>query len=110
MMTEEVQAYFDTLGKKSAILYGIEAHVCIQQTALDLLDSGVDVHLVTDWCSSSDSHKRDTAIERMIQAGALPTTVESLAFEIMRACTHPEFKNILKHVVKDAPEDQFPGI
>eukprot|EP00345_Euplotes_harpa_P007097 CAMPEP_0168321378 /NCGR_PEP_ID=MMETSP0213-20121227/2239_1 /TAXON_ID=151035 /ORGANISM="Euplotes harpa, Strain FSP1.4" /LENGTH=141 /DNA_ID=CAMNT_0008323025 /DNA_START=120 /DNA_END=545 /DNA_ORIENTATION=+ len=84
MMTDEVTQYFESLGKDTAVLYGIEAHVCVQQTALDLAAMGVHVHLITDATSSSDTHKRNTAIQRMKQAGVHLTTFESCVFELMR--------------------------
>ena len=110
MITDEVEQYFDSLKCDTAVLYGIEAHVCIQQTALDLAAKGVNVHLITDCVSSSDQHKRDTALQRMLQAGIHFITLESCAFEIMRTCIHKDFKTILKEVVKDTPKDMFPNV
>mmetsp|Transcript_10058 Transcript_10058/g.11451 ORF Transcript_10058/g.11451 Transcript_10058/m.11451 type:complete len:105 (-) Transcript_10058:211-525(-) len=48
MMNEEVTKYFESLNRDTVVLYGIEAHVCVQQTALDLAAMGVDVHILTD--------------------------------------------------------------
>ncbi|CAI2381336.1 unnamed protein product [Moneuplotes crassus] len=107
MMNDEVTEYFKSLNRDTVVLYGIEAHVCVQQTALDLSAMGVKVHLITDCVSSTCPHKRATAIKRMTQAGVYMTTFEACMFEIMRDCNHEKFKDILKHVLKDNPKDTF---
>lgn len=71
-----------------------KAHVCVQQTALDLLDRGVDVHIVADATSSRTQADRKFAFERMRQSGAFITTHEALLFELMRDATHPKFKEV----------------
>lgn len=76
----------------SVVLFGIEAHVCVQQTALDLLERGVDVHVVADATSSRTQADRMFAFERMRNAGAFITTHEAVLFELMRDATHPNFK------------------
>merc|ERR1712146_310754 len=93
MLTPEVVTRLDS-GRGSVILCGIEAHVCIMQTALDLIDSGRDVFVVCDSISSQRSHDRAVAIRRVENAGAILTTSESVVFELMRDSKHPEFKQI----------------
>lgn len=63
---------------KNIILCGIEAHVCVQGTALQALEEGYDVHVVVDACSSRSMVDRMYAFERMKQAGAWLTTSESI--------------------------------
>mmetsp|Transcript_26894 Transcript_26894/g.31055 ORF Transcript_26894/g.31055 Transcript_26894/m.31055 type:complete len:167 (-) Transcript_26894:50-550(-) len=109
MMTDEVTKYFESFGRDTVVLYGIETHVCVQQTALDLAEMGVKVHLITDCVSSSDAHKRATALQRMMQAGVYLTSFESCIFELMRTCEHAKFKAMLKEVIKDTPQDKFDG-
>ena len=104
MMTEEVQQHLKTFAKSTVVLYGIEAHVCIQQTCLDLLEMGYNVFVLTDCISSSRELERSTAILRMTQAGAQMTTLESILFEMMRHSKHECFKQILNDIVKDLPE------
>ena len=104
MMTEEVQQHLKTFVKSTVVLYGIEAHVCIQQTCLDLLEMGYNVFVLTDCISSSRELERSTAILRMTQAGAQMTTLESILFEMMRHSKHECFKQILNDIVKDLPE------
>jgi nicotinamidase-related amidase len=76
------------------VLFGIEAHVCVQQTALDLLEAGKSVVLVTDGVSSSRELDRSTAIQRLTNAGAVLMTAEAIMFEIMRTKECSEFKTI----------------
>ena len=102
-VVEHLQPLFDG-GRNQAVLYGVEAHVCIKQTCLDLLEKGLDVHLVIDAISSMNHHDRNIGIEAMRQAGAQVTTFQSLVFEILRDANDPLFKPMLG-VVKDMPKD-----
>ena len=76
------------------ILCGIESHVCVQQTALDLLREEYDVFLVCDAVSSQRPYDRTVAINRLREAGAVLTTTESIIFDLMRDAKHPNFKAI----------------
>ncbi len=75
-------------------LVGIEAHVCILQTALDLLGFGFGVQVVTDAVSSRDEFDREIAFRRLEQAGAILTTTEAVLFEWVGRSDHPVFKSI----------------
>ena len=68
--------------KKVVIVAGIETHVCVLQTCMDLLEAGLEVVLVTDCCTSRKQNDTDVAITRLVQAGVIPTTYESLLFEL----------------------------
>ncbi|XPV69092.1 MAG: hydrolase [Halarcobacter sp.] len=85
-------------GKKFVILAGIETHVCVLQTALDLLEEGLQPVLVTDCVNSRKAKDKDMAIQRLIQAGVIPTTYESLLFELTVNAKNPVFKEISKLV------------
>lgn len=85
-------------GKSSIILCGIEAHVCVAQTALILLELGYDIFLVEDAVSSRSKSDKKTAINRMIQAGARPVTVEAVLFELLGSAKAAEFKEISRIV------------
>ena len=74
MLEEPVLNHLTSLNKKKVVLYGIEAHVCMKQTCLDLLALDYDVHLVIDACSSMNYHDRTVGIESMRDAGASITT------------------------------------
>ena len=113
MMTSEVASYFEAhraAGRCKAILFGIEAHVCLQQTCLDLLHEGVEVHILVDGVSSQRNIDRKTAIARMQQAGALITTSESALFELLGDSTHEKFKAISSLVKLRPPESAWQGL
>lgn len=81
-------------GKKTVIVAGIETHVCVLQTCIDLLENGFKVVLVTDCCSSRKKNDTKFAIKRLIQAGVIPTTYESILFELTLDAKNPCFKEI----------------
>jgi nicotinamidase-related amidase len=74
------------------VLAGCEAHVCLLQTALDLLEDEFDVWVVTDACTSRTERNRDAAFDRLAGAGAELVTTEMVGFEWLRSAEHPEFK------------------
>ena len=80
--------------KDTIVLAGCEAHVCLLQTALDLLEDEFDVWVVTDACSSRTERNRDAAFDRLAGAGVELVTTEMVAFEWLRTAEHPEFKQI----------------
>jgi nicotinamidase-related amidase len=83
------------VGRSMIVLAGCEAHVCLLQTALDLLEDEFDVWVVTDACSSRTERNRDAAFDRLAGAGAELITTEMLAFEWLRTAEHTEFKAVL---------------
>lgn len=95
---EDSLAAIKASGKKYVILAGIETHVCVLQTALDLLEEGLQPVLVTDCVNSRKEKDKEMAISRLIQAGVIPTTYESLLFELTVNAKHPVFKEISKLV------------
>ena len=74
------------------VLAGCEAHVCMLQTALNLLEDEFDVWVVTDACSSRTERNRDAAFDRLAGAGVELVTTEMVAFEWIRSAEHPDFK------------------
>jgi nicotinamidase-related amidase len=76
------------------LLAGIEAHVCVMQTALDLLAANFRVYIAADACASRYAIDRELALRRLEQAGAILTTVETAAFEWLGGSTHPRFKQM----------------
>ena len=84
------------LGRKTVILTGIEAHICILQTALDLLQAGFSVHVPVDAvCSRSKEHWK-VAIEQLQMAGAVITCAETVAFELLQEAGAQDFKALSK--------------
>lgn len=86
-------------GCKQIIAAGIEAHVCVQQTVLDLLQAGYQVHVPFDCAASRNPLNRDNALQRMGAAGAIITNVESILFELMTRAGTDEFKQVQKIII-----------
>lgn len=80
--------------KNTAIVFGIETHICVMQTCLDLLANNISPVLVVDCCGSRKQKDHDIAIMRMTQAGVIPITYEALLFEICQASGSSLFKSI----------------
>ena len=78
--------------RNTIVVAGCEAHVCLLQTALDLLEDEFDVWVVTDACSSRTERNRDAAFDRLAGAGVELVTTEMVAFEWLRSAEHPAFK------------------
>jgi len=81
------------------VLCGLETHVCVAQTALDLLAEGYAVFLAVDAISSRHAIDRDVALRRLVAAGAVPTTSEAVLFEWCRSASHPQFQAVRKLVL-----------
>mmetsp|Transcript_56876 Transcript_56876/g.165154 ORF Transcript_56876/g.165154 Transcript_56876/m.165154 type:complete len:221 (-) Transcript_56876:107-769(-) len=103
MCTDEVVACLRAHGRRSVVLFGVEAHVCVQQTALDLLELGYEVHVVADGVSSQRAPDRATALQRIQVAGAVVTSAESVFFELLRSKEAPAFKDVSK-IAKELAE------
>ena len=80
--------------RASVVLAGVEAHVCLLQTALDLLEDEFEVWVVTDACSSRTERNRDAAFDRLAGAGVELVTTEMVLFEWLRTAEHPHFKEM----------------
>jgi len=88
----------ESRGKKNVIICGIETHVCVMQTTIDLLEKGYQPVVVEDCTSSRRLNDKRVAIERMRQEGARITTYESILFELARISGTSQFKAISKLV------------
>ena len=82
-------------GRSTIVIAGCEAHVCLMQTALGLLEEEFEVWVVTDACSSRSERNRDAAFDRLAGAGAELVTTEMVAFEWLRTAEHPVFREVL---------------
>lgn len=80
--------------RASVVLAGCEAHVCLLQTALDLLEDEMDVWVVVDACGSRTERNRDAAFDRLAGAGVELVTTEMVLFEWLRGAEHPSFKAV----------------
>ena len=92
-----IQDFLNELKHKkisNLIICGIETHICIQQTALDCLQKGFEVILISDSMGSRNSADHEIALQRMTQSGAILTTTESIIFELCKTADREEFKEI----------------
>jgi nicotinamidase-related amidase len=81
--------------RSTIVVAGCEAHVCLMQTALELIEQEFDVWVVTDACGSRTERNRDAAFDRLAAAGAELLTTEMVAFEWVRSAEHVLFRDVL---------------
>ncbi len=79
---------------RDVIVFGIETHICLMQSALDMLKAGYRVYIPADCVASRREYDRSAALDRLSREGCTVTTSESLLFEIMRSADHPQFKTV----------------
>jgi nicotinamidase-related amidase len=94
----EFMKKFNAIVRKQILLTGIEAHVCVYQTAIELQSLGYEVHLLTDCVSSRTGENKLTAIERMKTEGIKLTTAEMALFELMKVAEGDKFREMVKVV------------
>jgi nicotinamidase-related amidase len=87
-------------GRTEVVVTGIESHVCVMQTVLDLIDAGYRVHVPHDAVNSRRDSDKHWALERMQAAGAQITSTESALFELLERCDTADFKTVAKLVKK----------
>jgi len=85
---------FDLAGRDQALVCGIEAHICVMQSVLDLRERGVDVEVAADATSSRTAGNKAIGLERMREGGAGLTSVETALFELLGRAGTDEFKQI----------------
>jgi nicotinamidase-related amidase len=90
---------FDLEGRDQALVCGIETHVCVSQTVLDLLERGVEVQIPADAVGSRHEIDYARGLERLERAGAVVTTVEAALFELLERAGTPEFKAVQKLIL-----------
>jgi nicotinamidase-related amidase len=94
---------FDLEGRDQALVCGIETHVCVNQTVLDLLEGGTAVHVATDAVSSRTDENKRIGLRKMERAGAVLTSVETALFELLGRAGTDEFKTVQKLILEYAP-------
>ncbi|XP_064463832.1 isochorismatase domain-containing protein 1-like [Ornithodoros turicata] len=107
MVVPEVIRFLDgPIGKQIevVVLFGIEAHICVEQTAMDLLGHGKIVHIVADATSSRSQDDRILAFERLRQIGCFVDTTESIIFKLVKDKGHPLFNDI-RQMIKNVTHD-----
>lgn len=80
--------------KKQVILFGIETHICVLQTAFDLVNNGYEVFVVKDACGSRNQQNKDMALNRMQQKGVQILSLEMVLFELLKSSKHEKFKEV----------------
>ncbi|MBY0358170.1 MAG: hydrolase [Candidatus Obscuribacterales bacterium] len=95
---EGFMSQLEALGRKQVILCGIEAHVCVSQTAHELLHKGYSVHVVHDAISSRNPRNKEIGWEKMIGSGAVPSSVEIALFEMLVQSGSEQFKSVQRLV------------
>ncbi len=98
---------FDLGGRDQALVCGIETHVCVSQTAIDLLEGGTEVHVPLDAVGSRTEENKRVGLHKMERAGAVLTSVEAALFELLGRAGTDEFKEIQRLILEYAPN---PGI
>ena len=91
---EPFLAKLEELGVKQVVLCGLETHVCVNQTAHDLMTRGFDIHLLRDCVTSRHEYNRLSGIAKMERNGVVPSSIEMALFELMRNAKHAQFKEI----------------
>ncbi|XP_013136623.1 PREDICTED: isochorismatase domain-containing protein 1-like isoform X2 [Papilio polytes] len=107
MYTPELQEKLkkDIPNLNSVVLFGIEAHVCIEQTVIDLLSEDINVHILADGVSSRSLMDRGLALQRFQSIGCFVGTSENVLFKLLRDKNSPAFKQISKLSLKPTPDE-----
>ncbi len=94
----EALAAFEALNRKQVVLTGIETHICLQQTACDLINKGCEVQVAADCVSSRTKENHQLGLQRMVQAGAQITSVEMILFELLQKSEGDAFRTVARLV------------
>ncbi|MCF8091043.1 MAG: hydrolase [Desulfotignum sp.] len=87
---------FNALSRNQILIAGIETHICVFQTAYELLNKGYEVQVVSDCVSSRTRENKEIGLQRTVQAGAQKTSVEMIFFELMRRAQGDHFREMVK--------------
>ncbi len=96
--SEEFVSAITGLAKDHVVLCGVETHICVNQTAQDLLDDDFDIFLAVDACSSRSQEMHDIGVARLRDVGVQAAHSESIVYEWMKSADHPDFRDVLKVV------------
>ena len=100
MGDDEFVKVLEASGKKTIIVAGIESHICVLQTVLDMIEKGYTVFVVEDCVASRSDKDKMTALERIRHAGGVVTSCESVLYELCGTAENDKFKSLQK-LVKD---------
>jgi len=96
--TDAFMKELDRIKRKQVLVVGVESHVCVYQSTVDLIRAGYEVHIVTDCTSSRTLENRTLGIERMRDEGAKPTGTEMVLFELLKVAKGDRFREISRLV------------
>lgn len=99
--SESLNRFLENFEVKSVVVAGVEAHVCVLLTCLELVERGFTVAVCIDALGSRREVDKKAAVERMIQAGVLPTTVEAVLFELLGDANSPKFRELRSVIQSD---------
>lgn len=94
IMNQQISKKLDRMNVDNVILCGCEAHICVLQTAIDLVSEGYDVYIVADCVASRSETDKQYAITRAVQEGVKITSAEAVLYELMQSASHEAFKYI----------------
>lgn len=94
--SEKFNARLNELARQRVLLCGIEAHVCIYQTAIDLLSKGISVNVIADAISSRTAENKQIALKKMAKQGVNISCTEMALFELLKTAEHPQFKQVTR--------------
>jgi len=97
---EDIRKAVEDSGRQQIVVTGIEAHVCVLQTAIDLINLGFEVYVPHDAVNSRRPTDKEWALHRMAAAGAVITATESALFELLERCDTSDFKTVAKLIKK----------
>jgi nicotinamidase-related amidase len=100
---------FDLGGRDQAVVCGVETHVCVNQTVLDLLGAGLEVQVAEDAVGSRTEENRRVGLHKMERAGAILTSVETALFELLGRAGTDEFKQVQALILDYAPNPEVVG-
>lgn len=89
---------FNAVNRKQVLVAGIESHICVHQSAVDLIQAGSEVQVVSDCVSSRTEENKKIGIKRIVQAGGAVTSTEMILFELMKAAEGDIFRQMIKVV------------
>jgi len=98
MKDRNILKRFEDIGRDQVIMTGIETHICIYQTSMDLLSRGIETHIARDAVSSRTKANKTIGLKKVERAGGHITSVETALFELLRIAEGKAFQKILKLV------------
>ena len=110
MVTPEVETRLNGMNRDQAVLMGLESHVCVFQTAMDLMARGWEVHVLVDGVSSQRVGDRAAAMRRLEASGAMLSTSEMALFDLLKTAEADNFKAVSALVREKRPEPPLPSV